>query len=303
MGRLVTALVSVPLLLSCSRAREQSEGAGSVRSSAAAAPSINVADVEQQTPEAAVKAWNDALNRQDLTALRAAYARDVMFYGRRMSVEEVVAVKVKAFANDPDLRQELSNLSSSASPEFVTIRFVKSWTTKGRTRQVEGSLELKRIDGRLLVTAETDVATSDAQAKTWRCGNCRIARNNGPDQLTSSGVEPTLFAWTVEVARAAIVRKMDLSDSLQSVDLGDVGVGWSCSVSATVGHLARGPSGESSTFYVESRQLYCSQVGGGAVKLITDVSCSPRGSETSSEYIELSPGNKVQLTCSTSPGQ
>jgi hypothetical protein len=219
-----------------------------------------------QTPEAAVRAWNDALNRHDLNALRAAYAPEVMFYGRRMTAAEVVAAKAQAFAKDPGFRQEVSDFAASDAPDAVTVRFTKAWTTKGVTRRVGGSLGLQRTDGRFLVAAETDVATSDAQAKTWKCGKCRNTDKTGPDHVTARDVKAERFAWTLEVTKAGGSRKMELNDAGQTVDLGGA-AGWSCTVGAAYGGLAKGPLESSSTFYVEDRQLYCSLHEG--TKLIT----------------------------------
>jgi hypothetical protein len=249
----------------------------------------------------AVKAWNDALNRHDLDALRVAYAPEVIFYGRRMTAAQVIAAKAQAFAQDPDFRQEVSDFASSEALDTVTIRFTKAWTAKGVTRRVGGSLGLKRIDGRLLVASETDVVTSEAQAKaSWSCGRCRSTDKTGPDRLTPRDVKPSNFRWTLEVTRGGSTRKVDLNDALQAVDLGGL-PGWNCMVSAAQVHWAKGPLETSSPFPVEDRQLYCSQLYGGNAKLISDVECSPRGGETDSDYIELSSGNKVQLGCRSPP--
>lgn len=293
--------MALPVLVCCSRNPQQAQGSGPATSAPADAASARAPDAAPQSPEAAVKAWNDALNRHDLDALRAAYAPDVLFYGRHMTGAEVVAAKAQAFAKDPDFRQEVSDFAANEAADTVTARFTKAWTAKGVTRRVGGSLGLKRANGRFLVTAETDVATSEAQTKgSWSCGKCRNSDKAGPDLLTPDGVKPEYFAWTVEVTRGAGTRKMELSDVLLPVDLGGI-AGWSCTVSAAQGHLGKGPLEESSTFYVEDRQLYCSQLGGGSAKLISDVECSPRGSDTDSDFIDLGTGNRVKLTCAMLP--
>jgi hypothetical protein len=290
------------LLVGCSRSPEQAQRAGPVPS-ALASTKAPEAVPPPQAPEAAVRAWNDALNRHDLDALRVAYASEVMFYGRRMTAAEVIAAKAQAFAKDPDFRQEVSDFASSEALDTVTIRFTKAWTAKGVVRRVGGSLGLIRADGHLLVASEMDVATSEAQAKpSWSCGRCRNTDKTGPDGLTARDVKPAYFAWTLEVARAGGSRKLDLNDALQAVDLGGLS-GWRCTVGAAQGGLAKGPMETSSTFYVEDRELYCSQLDGGSVRLISDVACSPRGSETNSDYIELRPGDKLRLACTMLPSQ
>lgn len=224
----------------------QAQGAGGAASAPVPTASAKLPDNAAQTPESAVKAWNDALNRHDLDALRAAYAPEVLFYGRHLTGTEVFAMKAQAFAKDPDFQQEVSDFVTSEATNAVTVRLTKSWTTKGVTRRVGGSLGLTRVNGRFLVTAETDVATSQTKG-SWSCGKCRNSDKAAPDLLTPSGVEREYFAWSVEVSQGDRTRKAELSDVLQPVDLGGV-AGWSCTVSAAQGHLAKGPMKESSSF-------------------------------------------------------
>ena len=88
------------LLVGCSRSPQQTQGAGPVPSAPASMKTPETIP-PPQAPEAAVRAWNDALNRHDLDALRLAYASEVMFYGRRMTAAEVIVAKAQAFAKIP----------------------------------------------------------------------------------------------------------------------------------------------------------------------------------------------------------
>src|SRR3982751_572314 len=102
MGNLMRAAASALLLfVGCSRNPQQTQGAGPV-AAVGASTKAREGIPPPQAPEAGVKAWNDALNRQDLVALRAAYAPEVMFYGHRMTTAEVIAAKAQALAKDPD---------------------------------------------------------------------------------------------------------------------------------------------------------------------------------------------------------
>jgi hypothetical protein len=208
----------------------------------------------------------------------------------------VVAAKAQAFAKDPDFRQEVSDLATSEGPDTVTVRFTKAWRAHGVTRRVTGSVGISRVGERLLVVAETDAATTEAQSKAgWSCGKCTKTEKTGPDRLASHDVNPEHFGWTLEVTKASGSGKVALSDGRHAVDLSGV-TGWSCTVGATQGRLSKGPMAESSTFYLEDRQLYCSRKDGGA-KLISHLGCSGRGPETDSDYIELSLGSRVRLAC------
>ena len=219
-----------------------------------------------------------------------------------MTGAEVIAAKAQAFAKDPDFRQEVSDFTSTEAPDAITVRFTKAWTTKGATRRVSGSLALKRTDGHFLVMAETNVAASDAQTKgSWSCGKSKLRQAwSRPDHARWR--QARVFRLDRGGHQGAGTRKVELSDVLQPVDLGGL-ASWSCMVSAAQGHLAKGPLEESSTFYIEDRQLYCSQLGGGSAKLISDVECSPRGSDTDSDFVDLGTGNRVKLTCTMLPAQ
>ena len=118
------------------------------------APATSDADAAGE----ALKSWDDAHNRHDIATLRALYAPTVDFYGRRFTVEAVLAAKARVFQRAPDFRQQLSSVRLQDAAGRVRASFEKAWFQDGRGHTVGAAVELAPVDGRLLIVKETDAS-------------------------------------------------------------------------------------------------------------------------------------------------
>jgi hypothetical protein len=124
----------------------------------ATAPAVEqAAGSSVDTANLVLKRWDDAHNRHDVGALRQLYAPTVEFYGQQLTVDAVVAAKVRVFQRMPDFRQELSAVKLDDTPGGVRASFGKAWFQNGKGRTIGASVEIARFsDGRLLIVRETD---------------------------------------------------------------------------------------------------------------------------------------------------
>jgi hypothetical protein len=133
---------------------------------ASAAPSVPAPSAsgkeEPLSPEAqaalkTVRAWNDALDRHDLDALRGLYADTVRFYGQDRSNAAVIASKRAAFAKEPAFRQEIvGEIGLSLSLGVFTASFLKVAGPANAFLAINAKLGVKDFDGKFLIVEETD---------------------------------------------------------------------------------------------------------------------------------------------------
>lgn len=133
---------------------------------ASATPSVPAPSASQKeeplSPEAqaalkTVRAWNDALDRHDLDALRGLYASTVRFYGQDRSNAAVIAAKRAAFAKEPAFRQEIvGEITLSLNLGVFTASFLKVAGPPTAFLAINAKLGVKAVDGKFLVVEETD---------------------------------------------------------------------------------------------------------------------------------------------------
>ena len=138
----------------------------SPRSPAPSPTPERAAAVDEETRDdviSEIDSWRDITEDMDLDALMGHYAPRVDYYNRRgADIGFIRADKSRAFSRFTDIRMKLSNiqLTPDDSGNRITAVFDKEWafsgerTTTGKVRQL---LELKKIDGRWLITAERDL--------------------------------------------------------------------------------------------------------------------------------------------------
>jgi hypothetical protein len=120
-----------------------------------AAPSARTPQAEQA--EKVLMSWNAAENRHSIDDLRVLYAAEVMFYGQRWTLQQVLDAKRKAFEKEPDFRQRLKDVKVEQRDERISITFEKR---SGKAlKAVYGSLELEQRPDGLKIVDESDEAT------------------------------------------------------------------------------------------------------------------------------------------------
>jgi hypothetical protein len=189
-------------LMACDRGRSSPrQVAPSARTAAllstlvtpSAAPNIAAPPAaEPQRPEAVLMAWNGALDRHAVEQLRPLYAAHVLFYGQRLSAEQVLEAKKKALANDPSFRQRISEVRISRKAERVLLGFEKR-SGKALKNKVYGSLVLAPEAGSLKIVEESD-DTTDAKFRP-EADTCPEAA------MTITSAQPRIQADIERVAR------------------------------------------------------------------------------------------------------
>jgi len=301
--RLGLVAAAMLVAIGCSRDAPPSPEARPPAPATASAAPVQTPTAEQ-SPTAAINAWNAANDRHDLAALKALYAPQVDFYGRRLSADKVVATKAVAFQKDPGFRQRLADTVTTRSGDTVVARFTKTWTSAGAERHISASIELTLTDGKFLVSKETDSSveapgTAHEEPGVWSCGYCEKTQKNGPDWLDAPTPDPNGATWALKVTSGGKTSSVPLTDSPRNIDLGALG-GWACQTSGARTVEMKGPMETSSIFLIYARQLYCAQTGDSHVKLISDVTCSGRQDGDGTDFMVLGAGAKavrLELSC------
>ncbi|CAN5390527.1 hypothetical protein BH20ACI2_BH20ACI2_17290 [soil metagenome] len=110
-----------------------------------------------------IDSWRSQTESMDVDSLMDHYASNVDYYNKRgAGIEFIRADKSRAFSRFSDIRLSLSNIdvTTNESDDNVTAIFDKEWlfrgerNSKGKVRQM---LQLSKIGGRWLITAERDL--------------------------------------------------------------------------------------------------------------------------------------------------
>jgi ketosteroid isomerase-like protein len=109
----------------------------------------------------AVVEWNRAFNQGDLEALEKIYGNRVLFYGKRLTRQEVIEKKRKALGDDPHFRQTLSNLSIVQGTSGFSAKFQKTGGAK-LDSTVRAKLVFSQTAQGPALVLETDATTEAA---------------------------------------------------------------------------------------------------------------------------------------------
>jgi hypothetical protein len=170
---LCLVLLAAGAISACSRSDKTAPVPQPLPATSAPAAGVQAAP-QANTPADVVKNWDKAHNDHDAQALGALYAPNVEFYGQHLSNAQVIAAKDQAFKRDPAFKQQLSNLKIEEGPNDATATFSKDWFANGKAHNVDASLQLGTVDGRLLIVKESDVTVGAAKAgppATIKCGD------------------------------------------------------------------------------------------------------------------------------------
>lgn len=109
-----------------------------------------------------IKRWSDAINIEDVAELDEFYDDRVQFYRRSVRKKDLIASKTLWLESQADYSQtiEIREIQYPAEAQG-TIRclFDKMFKKKNEDQTVRSILELQLIDGRYLITKESDVPT------------------------------------------------------------------------------------------------------------------------------------------------
>ena len=106
--------------------------------------------------------WNNAININAVIALHNLYDDEVQFYREKVQKPDLVQSKRTWLNEHPDYSQEIKIREIQYPSEAKgTIRclFIKEYKDGNELKKVNSILELKLIDGRYLITKESDVPT------------------------------------------------------------------------------------------------------------------------------------------------
>jgi hypothetical protein len=110
-----------------------------------------------------IDGWRETTEEMDLDTLMAHYAPRVDYYNKRgAAVDYIRGDKSRAFSRFETIQMKLSDIqvTQNAAGDKVTAVFDKTWRFQGArtsTGKVREQLELSRINGRWLITAERDL--------------------------------------------------------------------------------------------------------------------------------------------------
>ena len=128
-------------------------------------PVPNVVDKEEASREVSkqIRDWEDLSESGDLDAYMSKYAGTVDYYRKRgASADFVRRDKQRAFGMYDSMSVDISNLDVSVddSGERAVATFDKEWEFEGERRstgKVRQQLELRKINGKWLITGERDL--------------------------------------------------------------------------------------------------------------------------------------------------
>lgn len=110
-----------------------------------------------------IDSWRSQTESMDMDSLMGHYASNVDYYNKRGArIDFIRADKSRAFSRFSEISLSLSNMDvkTNETDDIVTAIFDKEWhfrgerNSKGKVRQM---LQLKKIGGRWLITAERDL--------------------------------------------------------------------------------------------------------------------------------------------------
>jgi ketosteroid isomerase-like protein len=110
--------------------------------------------------ERTLLAWNAALDRRDVDALKSLYSPQVLYYGVRRTAEQVLQAKRDAFVQNSQYRQRVDNVQIAPSVDGISITFRKHSGPELRS-SVKARIVLKARGDQLTITEETDAATDE----------------------------------------------------------------------------------------------------------------------------------------------
>lgn len=114
-----------------------------------------------------VNKWNKSLNLRDEKLSMEVYAPEVVFYSQRMTSKECSEKRIDLATSDPTWQQEIiSDISLDyLDNNTVQASFTKQSNSKKGTHTYPAYLVLKKIDGKWLITKESDKLTDKNIAK------------------------------------------------------------------------------------------------------------------------------------------
>lgn len=138
-------------------------------------------------------AWTSALNRHAVDELASFYGSEVIFYGRRKTLVEVVTAKRQALEKAPQFRQTVSDVHVQKGPNGFVLRF-KKLSGSDVLKTVAARLVLESNQGKLAIVEESDAPTDERTASP-AAATCAEA----VDQIVGS--HPEIVADVTRVAR------------------------------------------------------------------------------------------------------
>ena len=167
-------------IAACSRSSGGSSPAASISSSSAdgAAPAAATLDsgpedLLKTSAQARLRAWNDALDRHDVSALEPLYATSVCLYGRVVARSKAVEAKQKALGPGSTFHQKVVGEAQAQtdSDGAVVLGFVKRSGSGDQLHDIRAKLVMRSEtrDGALWIVEETDEASQSAEVRRDAC--------------------------------------------------------------------------------------------------------------------------------------
>lgn len=117
--------------------------------------------LDLSTPQATLRAWNDAHNTKNIKAFWSMYASTVDFYGESLSFTQCAGHKETLLTRDyADFHQRIEDMSRESESAYrVRLRFTKIVTAGGKTKSYPSYLDLMKLDGKWFIHRESDEIT------------------------------------------------------------------------------------------------------------------------------------------------
>jgi hypothetical protein len=115
---------------------------------------------------ALTESWNASLNLRNGAIMKSFYADTVLYYGDRISSDDVVKRQGAYFAANADYRQKITDYIDEAQQPDGSwrVRIVKQVTTVGKTANYPASLVYAQRDGIWKIISESDDITDITKA-------------------------------------------------------------------------------------------------------------------------------------------
>ncbi len=110
-----------------------------------------------------VDAWHEALNTRDVSALRALYAEEVMFYGRTLPKDSCLMITSQRLESSEYRHHRIiaRPVVSVFGDDVIRASFVLQVTSGAVVADHDAYLLIKRFSGELKIMGESDLATDE----------------------------------------------------------------------------------------------------------------------------------------------
>jgi hypothetical protein len=156
------ALTSVVFLISCGQENTKT-AQDTVRADSAQTVFARGGDWQELT-----ESWSASLNLRNAAIMRSFYADTVLYYGDRLTAEEVISRQEAYFVQNPDYKQKITEyIDEVQQPDGSwLIRIIKRVTSGGKTADYPASVVFAKAEGGIWkIVAESDDITDLNKAR------------------------------------------------------------------------------------------------------------------------------------------